>query len=76
MPKKSQHSVEEQHSCLSKALASKTVLIVMDDCWDKQHAKCFDVIDTASVSMYGLFLTRIKIYASHEISVGQTCEFL
>ena len=50
MPKESQHSEEEQHSCLSKALASKTVLVCIDDCWDKQHAKCFDVIDTATRS--------------------------
>jgi hypothetical protein len=31
MPKKRQSSVEEQHSCLSEALVSKTILVVIDD---------------------------------------------
>jgi hypothetical protein len=59
IPKKSQHSVEEQHSCLSKSLLSKKVLIVIDDVWDKQHAKCFNVIDSSTSSKL-LVSTRIS----------------
>jgi hypothetical protein len=59
MLKKSQHSVESQHSCLSEALVSKKVLIVIDDVWDKQHAKCFDVIDSSTPSKL-LISTRIS----------------
>lgn len=59
IPDEHKCSVEEQHKCLSKALALKTVLIVIDDCWDKQHAKCFDVIDNSTPSKL-LVSTRIS----------------
>ena len=32
IPQQHQTSVEDQHRCLSEALVSKTVLIVLDDC--------------------------------------------
>ena len=32
LPLKYRTSVEDQHRCLSEALISKTVLIVLDDC--------------------------------------------
>jgi hypothetical protein len=50
MPSNRRNSIKEQHACLSEALVSKTHLIVLDDCWDKAHAKCFDVIDAATSS--------------------------
>ena len=93
IPDNRKSSVEEAHKCLSEALVSKTVLIVLDDCCesttytsllstiermsllkllhfflysyyqhyqgDKQHAKCFDCIDTATPSKL-LISTRIS----------------
>jgi hypothetical protein len=57
-------------------------IMLQTDCWDKAHAKCFDVVDTATSSKL-LVSTRISglIKSSTEIqlelmSIGESIDLL